>query len=194
MPEILDNAFQKAIEEQGTMEDQKRKQAPAIDSVIATRPDLSQLPKLGKKDAATDERANAVQETSPELSPNPTKSSENTDATAIVANDPKQTKLGENDAVIEATAPEAKATASDVRANPVKATAAEPNPDPTKLTENDAVTDATAPMAENSEAMAMAPDSIPAGTATQENGISASQDEVSQPPSVDQMLQDLKKG
>jgi hypothetical protein len=104
-----------------------------------------------------------VQETAPELSQNPTKSSENkagTDATAIVANDPEKTKSGDNDAVIEATAPEAKATASDVGANPVKATAAELNPDPTKTAENDAVTDDTALMDENSEAMATAPDSI----------------------------------
>jgi hypothetical protein len=100
MAEILDNAFQKAIEEQGEMEDNKRKEAPAIDSVIATGPDLIQLPKLGKKDAATDEGANAVQKMAPELSRNSTKSSENnagTDTTAIVANDPKKTKSGENE-------------------------------------------------------------------------------------------------
>jgi hypothetical protein len=95
--------------------------------------------------------------------------------------------------VTEATAPEAKATASGVGANPVKATAAELNPNSTKSSENDAVTDATAPMAEDLEAMATAPDSILMGTATQDNGILASQDEVSQPPSVDQMLQDLKQ-
>jgi hypothetical protein len=110
-----------------------------------------------------------------------------------VANDPKQTKLGENNAVIEATAPEAKAAASDMGENHVKATAAELNPNPTKSTENNAVTDATAPMAENSEVMATAPDSIPAVIATQGNEFSASQDKLSQPPSVDQMVQELKK-
>jgi hypothetical protein len=70
MAEILQKAFQKAIEEQGEMKDNKRKEAPAIDSVIATGLDLIQLPKLGKNDAATDEAANAVLETVPELSPN----------------------------------------------------------------------------------------------------------------------------
>jgi hypothetical protein len=57
MAEILQKALQKAIEEQGEMKDNKRKEAPAIDSVIGTGPDLIQLPKLGKKDAATDEGA-----------------------------------------------------------------------------------------------------------------------------------------
>jgi hypothetical protein len=49
------------------------------------------------------------------------------------------------------------------------------------------VIDAT-PMVEDSEAMAMAPDSIP-----KDNGVLVSQGEVSQPPSVDQMLLDLKR-
>jgi hypothetical protein len=134
MAEILDNVFQKAIEEQGAMEDQKRKQAPAIDSVIAAGPDLIQLPKLGKKDAATDEGANAFQEvTAPEFNLHPTKSSENdtvTDATAKVANE---------------RAPDEGVVA--VKAAGVKAAAPELNSNPKKLCENDAVTDATAKVA-----------------------------------------------
>jgi hypothetical protein len=187
-----------------------KKKAPAIDSVIVTGPDFIQQPKLGEKDAATDEGANAVQATAPEFNP-------------------KQTKSGENIAVTEARAPEAKATSSDEGVNPGKATAVELNPNPTKSTENDAVTEATAPkvkgrgpdsiptyittndngmsaslggvlkqptpvkMVEDSEAMATAPDSIPPDIATKDNGILAAQDEVSQPPSVDQMVQDLKQ-
>jgi hypothetical protein len=52
------------IEEQDEMEDKKRKKAPTIDSVIANGPDFIQLLKLGEKDVATDEGANAVQATS----------------------------------------------------------------------------------------------------------------------------------
>jgi hypothetical protein len=55
MAEILENAFQKAIDEQGEMEDEKQKKAPAIDSVIATRPAFIQLPKLGEKEVASDD-------------------------------------------------------------------------------------------------------------------------------------------
>jgi hypothetical protein len=40
MAEILQKAFQKVIEEKGEMKDNKRKEVPAIDSVIATGPDL----------------------------------------------------------------------------------------------------------------------------------------------------------
>jgi hypothetical protein len=54
------------------------------------------------------------------------------------------------------------------------------------------VIDATK-MVEDSEAMATAPDSIPTVIATKDNGVLVSQGEVSQPPSVDQMLLDLKQ-
>jgi hypothetical protein len=40
MAEILQNAFQKAIDEQGEMEDKKSQKAPTIDSVIGTGPDI----------------------------------------------------------------------------------------------------------------------------------------------------------
>ena len=61
MAEILQKEFQNAIEEQGEMEDKKSKQASAIDSIIATGPDIIQLPKIGEKEVATDEGADAVQ-------------------------------------------------------------------------------------------------------------------------------------
>jgi hypothetical protein len=61
MAEILQKAFQNAIEEQGEMEDKKSKKASTIDSVIATRPDIIQLPKTGEKEVATAEGADAVQ-------------------------------------------------------------------------------------------------------------------------------------
>jgi hypothetical protein len=75
--------------------------------------------------------------------------------------------------------------------SPVIATAAELNPDRTKLTAKDAVIDATL-MVEDSEVMTTAPDSIPMVIATKDNGVLVSQGEVSQPPSVAQMLLDLK--
>jgi hypothetical protein len=106
---------------------------------------------------------------------------------------PKLTKPGENDTATEASAAEAKATASDQGTSPVIATAAELNPNPTKPTANHAVIDATS-MVEDSEVMvATVPDSILTVMATNDDGGTVSQGEVSQPPSVDQMLLDLKR-
>jgi hypothetical protein len=48
-------------------------------------------------------------------------------------------------------------------------------------------------MVEDSEAMSTAPDSIPADSATKDNGVLVLQGQVSQPPSVDQMLLDLEQ-
>jgi hypothetical protein len=123
---------------------------------------------------APDEKADSVKAAPPELNP-------------------KLTKPGENDAVTEASAAEAKATASDQGTSPVIATAAELNPNPTKPTANDAVIDATS-MVEDLEVMvATVPDSIPTVMATNDDGGTVSQGEVSQPPSVDQMVLDLKR-
>jgi hypothetical protein len=59
------------------MEDKKSKKAPAIESLIATGPDIIQLPKTGKKEVATDEGADPVQASSPEFNPKPTQSNMN---------------------------------------------------------------------------------------------------------------------
>jgi hypothetical protein len=209
MAEILQKALQKAIEEQGEMEDKKSQKAPAIDSVIATGSDIIQLPKIGEKEVATDEGADAGQASSPEFNPEPTQSNMNDAGTnaAITAKEanerapdekadsvkaappelnPKLTKPGENDAATEALAAEA-------GTSPVIATAAELNLNPTRPTANDVVIDA-APMGEDSEVMvSMVPDSIPMVMATKDDGVTASQGEVSQPPSVHQMLLDLKR-
>jgi hypothetical protein len=112
---------------------------------------------------APDEKADSVKATPPELNP-------------------KLTKPGENDAPTKASAAEAKATASDQGTSPVIATAAELNPNPTKPTANNAVIDVTS-MVEDSEGM----------MATNDDGGTVSQGEVSQPPSVDQMVLDLKR-
>jgi hypothetical protein len=192
------------------MEDKKSKKAPAIESVIATGPDFIQLPKTREKEIATDEGADAVQASSPKFNPKPPQLSmkdAGTDAiTAKEANERapdekadsvkatppelnlKTTKPGENDATTEASAAEAKDTASDQGASPVIATAAELNPNQTKPTAKDAVIDATS-MVDDLEALATAPDSIPTVIATKGDG----EGEVSQPPSVDQMLLDLKR-
>jgi hypothetical protein len=120
------------------------------------------------------EKADSIKATPPELNP-------------------KLTKPGENDAATEALAAEAKATASDQGTSPVITTAAELNPNPTKPTANDAVIDATS-MVEDSEVMvATIPDAILTVMVTKEDGVTLSQGEVSQPPSADQMLLDLKR-
>jgi hypothetical protein len=206
MAEILENVSQKAIEKQGEMEDKKRKKAPAIDPVIATGPDFIQLSKLGEKEGASDEGADAVQATSPEFNPKPTQSNMHdagTNATSKEANEraldekvdyvkatspeinPKQTKLGENDAATEASAAEAKATASDEGASPVMATAAELNPNPTKPTAKDAMTDAT-----SSKFKGRGRDSIPLDVTTNENGMPESLGDVLKGPTPDKMVED----
>jgi hypothetical protein len=63
MAEILQNPFQKAIDEQSEMEDKKSPKAPTIDSVIVTGPDIIQLPKTEVKEVVSDEGA-AAQEAS----------------------------------------------------------------------------------------------------------------------------------
>jgi hypothetical protein len=180
MAEILQKAFQNAIDEQGEMEDKKSQKAPAIDSVIVTGPDIIQLPKTGVKEVATDEGADAVQASSPEFNPKPPQlnmndAGTNAAKTAKEANEerapdekadsvkagppelnPKMTKPGENDAAQEASVAEAKAPASDQGTSPVIATAADLNPpNPTKPTANDAEIDVTSTF-EDPEVMVMA--------------------------------------
>jgi hypothetical protein len=212
MAEILENAFQKAIEEQGEMEDKKQgemedkkqKKAPAIDSVVATGPDFIQLPKLGEKEVASDEGADAVQATAPEFNPKPTKSSMNDAGTNATAKEqmkghqkvdsvkatapelnPKPTKLGDNDAATEALAAEAKATALDEGASPVMATAAELNPNPTKLTVKEAVTDAA-----SSKSKGRGRYFIPLAVTTNDKGTPASLGDVLKGPPPDKMVED----
>jgi hypothetical protein len=123
----------------------------------------------------------------------PTVMATNDDGGTAPELNPKLTKPGENDAATEVLAAEAKATASDQGTSPVIVTAAELNPNPTKPTANDAVIDA-ALMVEDSEVMvATVSDSIPTVMATNDNGGTVSQGKVSQPPSVDQMVLDLKR-
>jgi hypothetical protein len=251
MAEILQKAFQNAIDEQGEMEDKKSQKAPAIDSVTVTGPDIIQLPKTGEKEVATDEWADAVQASSPQFNPKPTQSNMNDAGTnaAITAKEgnkrapdekeesvkaappelnPKLTKPAENNAAQEALAAETKAPASDQGTRPVIATAAELNPtDPTKPTANDAGIDVTLTVEDPEVMVATVSDSIPKVMATNDDGRTpqelnqkltkpgendaatdasaaeakatnnkggtVSQREVSQPPSGNQMLLDLKR-
>jgi hypothetical protein len=249
--EILQKAFQNAIDEQGEMEDKISQKAPAIDSVIVTGPDIIQLPKTGVKEVATDEGADAVQASSPKFNPKPPQSNMNDAGTnaAITAKEanerapdekadpvkaappelnPKLTKPDQNNAAQEATTAEAKGPASDQGTSPVIATAAELNPtNPTKPTANDAGIDVTSTVEDPEVMVATVSDSIPKAMATNDDGRkppelnqkltqpgennaatdalaaetkatnddggTVSQREVSQPPSVDQMVLDLKE-
>jgi hypothetical protein len=194
MAEILQKAFQNAIDKQGKMEDKKSQKAPAIDSVIVTGPDIIQLPKTGVKEVATDEGADAVQASSPEFNPKPPQSDINDAGTnaAITAKEanerasdekaesvkaappelnPKMTKPGENDAAQEASAAEAKAPASDQGTSPVIATAAKLNPtNPTKPTANDAGIDVTSTVKDPEVMVATVSYSIPKAMATNDDG------------------------
>jgi hypothetical protein len=59
MAEILQKAFQNAIDEQGEMEDKKSQNTPTIDSVIGTSPDIIQPPKTEVKEVVSHEGADA---------------------------------------------------------------------------------------------------------------------------------------
>jgi hypothetical protein len=59
MAEILQKAFQNAIDEQGEMEDKKSQKAPTIDSVIGKGPDIIQPPKTEVKEVVSHEGADA---------------------------------------------------------------------------------------------------------------------------------------
>jgi hypothetical protein len=64
---------------------------------------------------------------------------------------------------------------------------------PTKPTANDAVIDATSMVEESEVMVATVPDSIPTVMATKDDVVTVSQGKVFQPPSVDQLLLDLKR-
>jgi hypothetical protein len=62
MAEILQKAFQNAIDEQGEIEDRKSQNAPTIDSVIGTGPDIIQPPKTEVKEVVSHEEGADAQE------------------------------------------------------------------------------------------------------------------------------------
>jgi hypothetical protein len=105
MAEILQNAFQKAIDEQGEMEDKKSQKAPTIDSVIGIGPDIIQLPKTEVKEVVSDEgvdaqEASATEEKVPESEQ---RTSPVSIATAAELNTSNPTKRTENDAEVHVT-------------------------------------------------------------------------------------------
>jgi hypothetical protein len=188
MAEILQKAYQKAIDEQGEMEDKKSQKAPTIDSIIGTGPDIIQLPKTEVKEVVSDEGADAQeasaakanvpeseQRTSPVITTaaelntsNPTKPTENDDENDVTSTveDPEVTVATISDSI-----PTVMVTNNDGR------TPRELNQKLIQPVENDATADASAAEAK----------------ATNDNDGTVSQREVSQPPSVDQMVLDLKR-
>jgi hypothetical protein len=57
MAEILQKAYQKAIDEQGEMEIKKSRKGPTEDSIIGTGPDIIQPPRPEVKEVVSDEGA-----------------------------------------------------------------------------------------------------------------------------------------
>jgi hypothetical protein len=177
MAEILQNAFQKAIDEQGEMEDKKSQKAPTIYSVIATVPDIFQLPKTEVKEASaaeakvpeSEQRTSPVITTAAELNTsNPTKPIKN-DAgfdVTLTVEDPEVMVATVSDSI-----PTVMVTNNDGRTPP------ELKQKQTQPGENDAAIDASAAEAK----------------ATNDDGGTVSQREVSQLPSVDQMVLELKR-
>jgi hypothetical protein len=188
MAEILQNAFQKAIDEQGEMEDKKSQKAPTIDSVIVTGPDIIQLPKTEVKEVVSDEGADAQEASAAEAKvPESEQRTSPVITTAAELNTSNPTKPTENDAGVDVTStvedPEVTvATVSDssptvMVTNNDGRTPRELNQKLTQPGENDSATDASAAEAK----------------ATNDNDGTVSQREVSQPPTVDQMVLDLKR-
>jgi hypothetical protein len=188
MADILQNAFQKAIDEQGEMEDKKSQKAPTIDSVIETGPDIIQLPKTEVKEVVSDEGADAQEASAADAKvPESEQRTSPVITTAAELNTSNPTKPTENDAGVDVTStvedPEVTvATLSDsiptvMVTNNDSRTPRELNQKLTQPGENDSATDASAAEAK----------------ATNDTGGTLSQREVSQPPSVGQMVLDLKR-
>jgi hypothetical protein len=188
MAEILQNAFQKAIDEQGEMEDKKSQKAPTIDSVIVTGPDIIQLPKTEVKENVSDEGADAQEGSATEAKvPESEQRTSPVITTAAELNTSNPTKPTENDAGVDVTltvedAEVTVATFSDsiptiMMTNNDGHTPRELNQKLTQPGENDSATDASTAEAK----------------ATNVDDGSVSPREVSQPPSVDQMVLDLKR-
>jgi hypothetical protein len=188
LAEILQKAFQKAIDEQGEMEDKKSQKAPTIDSVIVTGPDIIQLAKTEVKEVVSDEGADAQEAPAAEAQvPESEQRTGPVITTAAELNTSNPTKPTKNDAGVDVTStvedPEVTvATVSDsiptvMVTNNVGRTPQELNQKLTQLGENDSATDASAAEAK----------------ATNDDDGTVSQREVFQPPSVDQMVLDLKR-
>jgi hypothetical protein len=188
MLEILQNALQKAIDEQGEMEDKKSQKAHTIDSVIVTGPDIIQLPKTEVKEVVSDEGADAQEASAAEAkAPASDQRTSPVITTAAELNTSNPTKPTENDAGVDVTStvedPEVTvATVSGsiptvMATNNDRHTPRELNQKLTQPGENDAATDASAAEAK----------------ATNDDGGTVPQREVSQPPSVNQMVLDLKR-
>jgi hypothetical protein len=104
MAEILQNAFQKAIDEQGEMEDKQSQKAPTIDSVIGTGPDIIQPPKTEVKEVVSHEGADAQEALAAEAkAPASDQRTSPVITTAAELNTSNPTKPTENDAGVDVT-------------------------------------------------------------------------------------------
>jgi hypothetical protein len=104
MAEILQKAFQQAIEEQGEMEDKKSQNTPTIDSVIGTGPDIIQPPKTEVKEVVSHEGADAQEGSATEA--NEPESEQRTSPVISIAaelNTSNPTKPTENNAGVDVT-------------------------------------------------------------------------------------------
>jgi hypothetical protein len=155
MAEILQNAFQKAIDEQDEMEDKKSQKAPTIDSIIMTGPDIIQLLKTEVKEVVSNEGADAQEASAAEAkAPASDQRTRPVITTAAERNTSNPTKPTENDAGVDVTSavedPEVMvATVSDsiptvMVTNNDDRTLRELNQKLTQPGENDAATDASA--------------------------------------------------
>jgi hypothetical protein len=206
MAEILQNAFQKAFDEQGEMEDKKSQKNPTIDSVIGIGPDIIQPPKTEVKEVVSNEGVDAqegpfTKAKVPELNQ-------------------KLTQPVENDAATDASAAEAEATNDNNGTVSQREVSQPPSVDQMVLdlkrkvavaaeskasdgtaegsVKENKSSDATVLMSvkENKSSDGSAKGSVEenkSSDATNDNDGTVSQREVSQPPSVDQMVLDLKR-
>jgi hypothetical protein len=209
MAEILPNAFQKAIDEQGEMEDKKSQNAPTIDSVIGTGPDIIQPPKTEVKEVVNHEGADAqegsateakVPESEQRTSPvitiaaelNTSKSSvEDPEFTVAVAAESKS-----SDGTAEGSVEENKSSDATVVMSVEEKKSSDGSAE-VSVADNKS-SDATVLMSveENKSSDGSAEGSVEenkSSDATDDNDGTVPQREVSPPPSVDQMILDLKR-
>jgi hypothetical protein len=209
MAEILQNAFQKAIDEQGEMEDIKSQNAPTIDSVIGTGPDIIQPPKTEVEEVVSHEGTDAQegsateakvpeseQRTSPYI-PNAAKL--NTSKSAV--EDPEFTvavaaESKSSDGTAEGSVEENKSSDATVVMSVEEKKSSDGSAEVS--VEDNKSSDATVLMSveENKSSDGSAEGSVKenkSSDATNDNDGTVPQRGVSQPPSVDQMILDLKR-
>jgi hypothetical protein len=195
MAEILQKAFQNAIDEQGEMEDKKSQKAPTIDSVIGTGPDIIQPPKTEVKEVVSHEGADAQQGPAPEAKV--PESEQRTSPVITIAaklNTPKSSV--EDPEFTVAVAAESKSSDGTAEGSVEENKSSDATVVMSVEEKKSSDGSAEGSVKENKSSDGSAEGSVEenkSSDATNDNDGTVPQREVSQPLSVDQMVLDLKR-